>query len=344
MNITPNVLATRYATAEMVAIFDPINKVIAERKFWITILKLQKKAGLPITDTDISAYENVVTNVDLASIEKREKITRHDVKARIEEFNALAGAEKIHIGLTSRDLTENIERIQIRDGLNLIRQRSLETLFLLEKNISKYEKTYMVGRSHNVAAQVTTLGKRFATCGEELLYSLTALNELINRLPLRGLKGPVGTGQDSISSLGTAKDLAKMEEAIAKEFGFENTLTSVGQVYPRSMDFEVVSKLLQIASAPSSFATSIRLMAGSGLVSEGFKQGQVGSSAMPHKMNSRSSERINGMMVLLRGYTTMAADLAGDQWNEGDVSCSVVRRVVIPDAFYVADEIGRAHV
>jgi adenylosuccinate lyase len=188
-----------------------------------------------------------------------------------------------------------------------------------------------------VAAQVTTLGKRFATCGEELMFSLTALDELINRLPLRGLKGPVGTGQDGISSLGSMKDLTKMEEAIASEFVFENTLTSVGQIYPRSIDFEVVSKLLQIASAPSSFATSIRLMAGSGLVSEGFKQGQVGSSAMPHKMNSRSSERINGMMVLLRGYTTMAADLAGDQWNEGDVSCSVVRRVVIPDAFYVAD-------
>ena len=335
--ITPNVLATRYATKEMVAIFDPMNKIIAERKFWITILKLQKKAGLPITDIDISAYETVITDVDLASIERREKVSRHDVKARIEEFNSLAGVEKIHIGLTSRDLTENIELIQIRDGLNLIRKRTLETLFLLEKNIEKYKKTYMVGRSHNVAAQVTTLGKRFATCGEELLFSLSSLDELINRLPLRGLKGPVGTGQDGISSLGSVKDLTKMEEAIASEFGFENTLTSVGQIYPRSIDFEVVSKLLQIASAPSSFATTIRLMAGSGLVSEGFKAGQVGSSAMPHKMNSRSSERINGMMVLLRGYTTMASDLAGDQWNEGDVSCSVVRRVVIPDAFYVAD-------
>jgi adenylosuccinate lyase len=334
---TPNVLATRYATKEMVAIFDPINKIIAERKFWITILNFQKKAGLPITDSDIAAYEKVINTVDLASIEKREKQSRHDVKARIEEFNALAGVEKIHIGMTSRDLTENIELIQIRDGLNLIRRRTLETLFLLEKNITKYEKTYLVGRSHNVAAQVTTVGKRFATCGEELLFSLTALEELINRLPLKGLKGPVGSGQDGISALGSAKDLAKMEETIEKEFGFENTLTSVGQIYPRSIDFEVVSKLLQIASAPSSMATTIRLMAGSGLASEGFKAGQVGSSAMPHKMNSRSSERINGMMVLLRGYTTMAADLAGDQWNEGDVSCSVVRRVVIPDSFYVAD-------
>jgi adenylosuccinate lyase len=334
---TPNVLATRYATKEMVAIFDPVNKIIAERKFWITILNFQKKAGLPITDSDIAAYEKVINTVDLASIEKQEKQSRHDVKARIEEFNALAGVEKIHIGMTSRDLTENIELLQIRDGLNLIRKRTLETLFLLEKNITKYEKTYLVGRSHNVAAQVTTVGKRFATCGEELLFSLTALEELINRLPLKGLKGPVGSGQDGISALGSAKDLAKMEETIEKEFGFDNTLTSVGQVYPRSIDFEVVSKLLQIASAPSSMATTIRLMAGSGLASEGFKAGQVGSSAMPHKMNSRSSERINGMMVLLRGYTTMAADLAGDQWNEGDVSCSVVRRVVIPDSFYVID-------
>jgi len=337
MSLTPNVLANRYATKEMVAIFDPVNKIIAERKFWVTILRLQKAGGLLITDSDIASYEQVEEKVDLASIEMRERANRHDVKARIEEFNSLAGLEKIHIGLTSRDLTENIELIAIKGGLNLVRRRTLETLFLLEKSITKYEKTYMVGRSHNVAAQVTTLGKRFATCAQELLFSLSSLEELIARLPLRGLKGPVGTGQDQIATLGSIKNFIKLEEKLAKEYGFENTLSSVGQIYPRSIDFEVVSKLLQIASAPSSMATTIRLMSGFGLVSEGFKSAQVGSSAMPHKMNARSSERINGMMVLLRGYATMAADLAGDQWNEGDVSCSVVRRVVIPDAFYTID-------
>jgi len=335
MSITPNVLATRYATKEMVTIFDPVNKIINERKFWITILKLQQKSGLPITDSDIKAYEQVVEKVDLDSIDKREMKTRHDVKARIEEFNALAGIEKIHIGLTSRDLTENIELIQIKAALELIEHRTLQTLFLLNEKITKYEKTYVVGRSHNVAAQVTTLGKRFASCAEELLFAHASLKELIARLPLRGIKGPVGTSQDAISAMG--KDFEKLEKSIVDQFGFENTWSSVGQIYPRSVDFEVVSKLLQIASAPSSMATTIRLMAGSGLASEGFKVGQVGSSAMPHKMNSRSSERINGMMVLLRGYNTMAADLAGDQWNEGDVSCSVVRRVVIPDSFYVLD-------
>jgi adenylosuccinate lyase len=335
MSITPNVLATRYATKEMVAIFDPVNKIINERKFWITILKLQQKSGLPITDSDVKAYEQVVEKVDLTSIDKREMKTRHDVKARIEEFNALAGVEKIHIGLTSRDLTENIELIQIKNALELIEHRTLQTLFLLNEKITKYENTYMVGRSHNVAAQVTTLGKRFASCAEELLFAHASLKELIVRLPLRGIKGPVGTSQDAISAMG--KDFEKLEKSIADQFGFENTWNSVGQIYPRSVDFEVVSKLVQISSAPSSMATTIRLMAGSGLASEGFKTGQVGSSAMPHKMNSRSSERINGMMVLLRGYNTMAADLAGNQWNEGDVSCSIVRRVVIPDSFYVLD-------
>jgi adenylosuccinate lyase len=335
--VTPNVLAARYATKVMIEIFNPINKIIEERKFWITVLKLQKDAGLPITDSEIAAYEKVLTQVDLDSIDKREIKVRHDVKARIEEFNALAGSEKIHIGMTSRDLTENIELIQIRKALEITQFKTLQTLFLLNEKIEKYQSTYMVGRSHNVAAQVTILGKRFASCAEELLFALDALENLLKRLPLRGLKGPVGTSQDALSAMGSSKDLEKLEGKLAEQFGFENTWQSVGQIYPRSVDFEVVSRLVQIAAAPSSMATAIRLMAGAGLVSEGFIEGQVGSSAMPHKMNSRSSERINGMMVLLRGYNTMAADLAGDQWNEGDVSCSVVRRVVIPDSFYVID-------
>ncbi|MEK9737176.1 MAG: adenylosuccinate lyase, partial [Candidatus Nanopelagicales bacterium] len=104
-----------------------------------------------------------------------------------------------------------------------------------------------------------------------------------------------------------------------------------------SLDYDVVTTLVQVAAAPSNAATTIRLMAGVELVTEGFQPGQVGSSAMPHKMNSRSSERINGFAVILRGYAGMVGELAGDQWNEGDVSCSVVRRVALPDSFFAID-------
>ena len=124
---------------------------------------------------------------------------------------------------------------------------------------------------------------------------------------------------------------------MAAHLGFEHVLASVGQIYPRSLDYDVLSALVQLAAAPSSLATTIRLMAGHELVTEGFRPGQVGSSAMPHKMNTRSAERINGMLVVLRGYASMVGELAGMQWNEGDVSDSVVRRVALPDAFFTID-------
>src|SRR4029079_19028336 len=124
---------------------------------------------------------------------------------------------------------------------------------------------------------------------------------------------------------------------VAGHLGFANVLTSVGQVYPRSLDFDVLSALAQAAAAPSSLATTIRLMAGQELATEGFRAGQVGSSAMPHKMNTRSCERVNGLAVSLRAAESLLAELAGAQWTEGDVFCSVVRRVALPDASLAAD-------
>ena len=332
-----SVLADRYASAEMKKIFAPEEKIIAERRLWIAVARAQSKLGHSIADSVIADYEKVITKVDLASIDAREKVTRHDVKARIEEFNALAGHEAIHAGMTSRDLTEDIEALQIRDGLEIVRDKVVALLAALAAKAALYIDQPIAGRSHNVPAQITTLGKRFASAAEELLYAFERLESLQNRYPMRGIKGPVGTAQDSIDLLGDNKAHQKLEAEIAAELGFSRVLASTGQVYPRSLDYEVLTTLVQIAASPSSLATSIRLMAGAELVTEGFKAGQVGSSAMPHKMNTRSCERVNGLTVVLRGYASMVSELAGNQWNEGDVSCSVVRRVAIADAFYAID-------
>ena len=336
-NRAVSLLADRYASAQMRAIFAPEAKIISERKLWIAVMRAQSKLGHVISDAVIADYEKVITKVDLASIDAREKQTRHDVKARIEEFNALAGHEAIHAGMTSRDLTENVEAMQIRDGLELARARVVAVLAVLAERATQYIDQPIAGRSHNVPAQITTLGKRFASAAEELLFAYERLDNLISRYPIRGIKGPVGTAQDSLDLLGSSDSHSKLESEIAKYLGFDNVLDSTGQIYPRSFDFDVVTTLVQLAAAPSSFATSIRLMAGAELVTEGFKAGQVGSSAMPHKMNTRSCERVNGLAVVLRGYASMVGELAGDQWNEGDVSCSVVRRVAVPDAFYAFD-------
>jgi adenylosuccinate lyase len=334
----PNVLANRYAGRDLAQIWSPEHKIVLERQLWIAVLHAQKDLGIDVPDGVIEAYEKVVDQVDLASIAARERVTRHDVKARIEEFAELAGHEHIHKGMTSRDLTENVEQLQIRASLLLIRDRVVASLARLARLATEHESLVMAGRSHNVAAQATTLGKRFATIADEQLVALDRLEDLIARYPLRGIKGPVGTAQDMLDLLdGDSEKLASLEQRVAAHVGFDRVLTSVGQVYPRSLDFDVVSALVQTVAAPSNLATTIRLLAGIELVTEGFKEGQVGSSAMPHKMNTRSCERVNGLGVILRGYLSMVGELAGDQWNEGDVSCSVVRRVALPDAFFAAD-------
>ena len=334
----PNVLATRYAGADLAAIWSPEHKIVLERRLWIAVLKAQQDLGVDVPDGVVEAYEAVVDQVDLDSIAARERVTRHDVKARIEEFCALAGQEHIHKGMTSRDLTENVEQLQIRQSLETLRDRGVAALVRLGRLAAEHETTVLTGRSHNVAAQATTLGKRFATVADEMLMALQRIEELLARYPLRGIKGPMGTAQDMLDLLdGSPERLATLEQRVAAHLGFDAVLASVGQVYPRSLDFEVVSALVQLVAGPSNLATTIRLMAGLELVTEGFKEGQVGSSAMPHKMNTRSCERVNGLAVILRGHLSMVGELAGDQWNEGDVSCSVVRRVALPDAFFAAD-------
>jgi adenylosuccinate lyase len=334
----PNVLAGRYASPAMTSVWSPEAKIVMERRLWLAVASAQIALGVDVPSEALDDYRRVLDTVDLASIADRERVTKHDVKARIEEFNALAGHEYIHIGMTSRDLTENVEQLQVRDALLVVRDRCVSALDRLAALAVAYSDTALTGRSHNVPAQTTTLGKRFATAADELLVAFGRLEELIARYPLRGIKGPVGTAQDMLDLMGGDEErLRELEQAVAAHLGFTTVLDSLGQVYPRSLDLDVVSALSQVAAGPSSLATTIRLMAGLDLVTEGFRPGQVGSSAMPHKMNSRSCERVNGFAVLLRGYLTMVADLAGSQWNEGDVYCSVVRRVALPDAFFAID-------
>lgn len=338
MSSIPNVLAERYASAEMKHIWSSTGRIILEREFWIAVMEAQRELGIEIPQEAIDAYKRVKDTVDLEAIRQREAITRHDVKSRIETFCELAGHEQIHKGMTSRDLTENVEQLQVARALILVRERAAAALLLLADRAQQYRDLMITGRTHNVAAQSTTWGKRLAMFGEEMRHALESLDRILEVYPVRGLKGAVGTQLDALTLLnGDAAKVNQLEERIVAHLGFSQSIQCVGQVYPRSYDYEVVSALFTLASAPSSLARTLRLMAGHETASEGFAKGQVGSSAMPHKMNSRSCERINGFHTLLRGYVTMLSGLAGDQWNEGDVSCSVVRRVALPDAFFALD-------
>jgi len=334
----PNVLAERYAASQIRDIWSPEGRIVLERDFWIAVMKAQQTLGLDIPTEAISAYEAVKNQVNLEAIDERERITRHDVKARIEEFNELAGHEHIHKGMTSRDLTENVEQLQVYRSLEVIRNKTVTVLARMSERSTQWADLMITARTHNVAAQPTTFGKRISMFGEELLSAFHNIESILNAYPVRGLKGAVGTQMDQVSLFnGDTDKVAALDEQVREHLGLPQAWTNVGQVYPRSLDFRVVSSLVDLASAPSSLAKTLRLMAGHETASEGFAKGQTGSSAMPHKMNSRSCERVNGFHAILKGHLTMASNLAGDQWNEGDVSCSVVRRVMLPDAFYAID-------
>ncbi|MBN2090793.1 adenylosuccinate lyase [candidate division KSB1 bacterium] len=338
--IIQNVLASRYASSGIIQYWSEEGKIILEREFWIAVMKAQRELGLDIPTEAIEAYEKVRNQVDLARIRIREEKLRHDVKARIEEFCELAGYEHIHKGLTSRDLTDNIEQLQIFRSLQLIEVKCAACLYQLAQQAAANKDILLTGRTHNVPAQLTTWGKRLAMFGQDMLIAFQNFSSILAKYPLRGIKGAVGTQLDQLTLFeGDKGKVRRLEEKIAAFLGFQQVLFAVGQVYPRSLDFEVIAALFQLSAGISSFARTIRLMAGQELASEGFKKGQVGSSSMPHKMNSRSCERINGLQVVLKGFVEMAMGLSGEQWNEGDVSCSVVRRVALPDALFTIDGI-----
>lgn len=338
MSNIENVLASRYASETMRRIWSPEAKILYERELWIAVMKAQRELGLPIPAQAIDAYERQKGNINIENIAQRERELRHDVKARIEEFCALAGHEHIHKGMTSRDLTDNVEQMQIRKALILTRDRYVSVLRHVAELADRYAAVPIAARTHNVAAQPTTIGRRFAMFGQEMLIAFRHMESVIDQYAMRGIVGAVGTALDQLTLFdGDAEKTALLNQRIMEHLGFTQRLTAVGQVYPRSLDYEVVSALYQLCAGPASFSRTLRLMAGQELAGEGFKEGQVGSSAMPHKMNSRSCERVCGFQAILNGYLNMVAALAGDQWNEGDVSCSVVRRVAMPDAFFAID-------
>lgn len=338
MNAIPNVLAGRYASDSMKSIWSAEGRIVLEREFWIAVMKAQKDLGLDIPQEAIDAYEKVKGQVDVDSINRRERITRHDVKARIEEFCELADYEHIHKGMTSRDLTENVEQLQIWRSMTVIRDKAIAVLDRMAAHALEWRDLVLAARTHNVAAQASTLGKRVAMFGEEIAHWVGAWVSIMERYRVRGLKGAVGTQLDQLSLFGkNAATVRELEERICAHLGIAGKWMNVGQVYPRSLDFEVISGLVGLSCGPSSFCKTWRLMVGHELCTEGFAKGQTGSSAMPHKMNPRSCERVNGFHAILKGHLSMIGGIIGDQWNEGDVSCSVVRRCVLPDAFMAAD-------
>ncbi len=333
-----NVYSERYVTPKMNWIFSPENKIILERRLWIAVMKAQKEFGVNIASEDIEKYERAINEIDLDEIARIELVNKHDVKARIEHYVDVAKAlEEIHKALTSRGLTDNVEQVQNRDAAMVIWGKTISALRHFGEAMVECRDLTMTARTHHQPAQPTTVGKRFATLAEELMLYIDPFQDFIINYPMRGIKGAVGTQTDMLSLLKDERKVDELERRVMEEFGFEHTLTSIGQVYPRSLDYDLISHLVNLSAPLRNFALTVRLMAGYELMTEGFSKHQAGSSAMPHKMNVRTAERVYGLANLMKMYAMGASLLSGDQWEEGDVSCSVPRRIILTDSFFAMD-------
>ncbi|WP_234431108.1 adenylosuccinate lyase [Streptomyces sp. NRRL F-5053] len=280
--VLPDLPACEYASPELARVWHPRTQVVLERRLWLAVLRAQHAEGLRVPAGVLADYARVVDRVDLDAIRRREHGTRHDLKARIEEFNALAGHEHIHKGLTSCDITDNIAQTRVRMSLDHLRARA-------RRLADRTDDAARARALHTAAAR---------------------LDALLGRYPLRGIKGPVGTAQDMLDLLGGDHEaLARVEQHVAAHLGFARVLTGVGQLYPRTLDHDVAGTLGEFAR----------------LAARGAADTEV--------------PRLRALGVLLRGYAAMAAQLAGEQWNEGDVSCSVVRRIALPGACCAADAV-----
>src|SRR3954466_1657810 len=236
-------------------IWSQHGRVALERDFWIAVMKGQRDLGVPIPAEAIKDYEKAKGQIDLVAIKERERVTLHDVKSRIEEFSELAKRQFIHLGLTSRDLTENVEQLQVARSLQLVQFKVAAALLAVAKRAGQHRDVMITGRTHNVPAQPTTFGKRLAMFGQELLIAAQRLDDLVTRYPVRGLKGAVGTQLDQLTLLGgDASKVDQLEGRILKHLGFKQSLGAVGQVYPRSLDFDVVGALHQVGAAAASCA------------------------------------------------------------------------------------------
>lgn len=321
----------RYAAPEVAEIWGPRWTIQAEHQTWIAVLVADTAAGLPGCTTEVlSAYEKVAQQYRddpayrgtyhqlLVDAEYR---TRHQTKARIEVFDTLAGDHgRIHLGMTSSDITETVQQQQLWRSAGEIHDHLDSLQVMLANDAHHWRDTVIAGRTHNRPAQPTTLGHRYARCNAELRRAAVAISDARGGYHWRGIRGAVGTNADR-HSLHPNGDPYRYPM---------HEIPATGQSYPRGVDLPVCAGFLAAAAACASFATTVRLAAGHGHVREVRADGQVGSSAMPHKTNPILAERICALQKVIRGYHLMLAETCGDGWNEGDISDSATRRVALP--------------
>jgi adenylosuccinate lyase len=318
----------RYTTPRMKFLWSDQNKF--QKWLDIEILACEAMAQRGIIPKSALSKIKKKAKFDVKRISKIEEKTKHDVVAFLTNVaeNVREESKYIHFGLTSSDILDTSLSLLMREAGELIFRDLQKLSRSIKKKAYRFKHTPMVGRTHGVHAEPITLGLKFALWFAEIQRHMERLKKAVETISVGKISGAVGT----FSNLNP-----KVEEYVCKKLKLKPAPIS-SQIIQRDRHAEILTTLAMIASSIEKFATEIRSLQRTEILEleEGFSKGQKGSSAMPHKRNPITCERLCGLARLVR--TNAQASLENiTLWHERDISHSSVERVIIPDSTILVD-------
>jgi len=318
----------RYTQPRMGKIWSPENKFRKWLDVELACVKVLTERGLiPRTAAEIILEK---ANFDIERIDAIEQEVKHDVIAFTSSVAEFVGPESryIHFGLTSSDVVDTALALQLREASTLLMEGLTGFIEVIHKRAHEFKTTVMVGRTHGIHAEPTTLGLKLAVWYEEACRNRIRLKRAAEGVRVGKLSGAVGT---------FAHLEPEVEEAVCQELGLEADSVST-QIVQRDRHGEFLAVLALIAASLEKIATEVRGLQRTEVreVEEYFAAGQKGSSAMPHKRNPVTSEQICGLARIVR--SNLQAGLENiTLWHERDISHSSVERVILPDSIILVD-------
>jgi len=332
----------RYSSENMLRNFSNDTKYSNWRKLWTTLAEAQYKLGLNITEAQIKELQDNQNNIDYHKVKEYENILHHDVMAHVKAYGDVAPNARgiIHLGVTSAFVTDNTDLIQMKEGLKIIRIGLLRTIDALALFAFQNRNLATLGFTHFQSAQLTTVGKRATLWIQSFLMDLEDLNNILDTLPMRGIKGAVGTGSGFADLFnGDYQKFKKLDDLIVNKMGFKNSIAVSGQTYDRKIDSKIANLLSQIAQSAHKFTNDLRLLQHLKEIEEFFDEHQVGSSAMAYKKNPILSERIAAIAKFVISLSNSPTLVSATQWFERTLDDSANKRLSIPQLFLGVDAI-----
>ncbi len=321
-------MLSRYSRAEMENVWSEERKYEIWLEIEIAILKARAEQG-EIPDSAAEKVEQEA-QVDLKRIKEIEAKTRHDMIAFIEGISENLGAESrfIHEGVTSSDIKDTARAVQMQQACQLILKDLKDLKQTLGQKALAAKDTIMVGRTHGVHAEPITWGLKVLNWYQEIERQITRFEQLEEVVAVGQISGAVGT---------FATIDPEVEKKVCQLLGLKNSKVS-SQILQRDRHADFIERIALAAASIEKFATEIRNLQRTDIleVEEGFRKGQKGSSAMPHKKNPIVCERLSGLARVIRGNVVPALENV-TLWHERDLTHSSVERVILPDSAVLLD-------